>query len=319
MTFFSNLEFVTSDKMNYLFIGAIGGVAESVYKSQQATGFENGDTTFAEKTTDTNGLQNTINTTSTTLNFNTNRYELGLGPSGNPLSLTLVDANSNAGTNSTNFGIRFTPNNDLVIKSVNKPSGDGATTCSISTAINGTGTVLESVSYVGNVATFQNNITLSSGTQYYIQSGSTTNVVRRFDSSVSFPITDTNVTVTAGTEGNSVNTSRLISIESISTDLITQNTTGTLIQDTNTIPITTGTNGLVLHYDSDIPTNTNIRARLSDGTNNTSYVAIDKDTKKINIAKGSLTNVSNLTVETELSTTDISVTPTFKGNGGKSY
>ncbi len=256
-------------------LGATGGLsAELAYKGQQVTGWENGDSTAAEKYTTASGLQGTVNTGSTTADFNNDKYILS--SSGTTTNDVFWSGSISKLYTSNINGKKIIPTTTIILQKVNLLSG---LTSGIDVAVlDSSGTLLQKGNRSGNIVTF--NIMLESGKTYQIVSypeGSSyelpyINVIP------TYPINKTNFDI-VGDRG----LDRESLISSVDTKTVIFNTSSSIIHDSNTLPIDDETDSFVLHWAGDFPAGTSGSFDLSDGSstgdgiNDTTNAATEDD------------------------------------------
>ena len=301
-------EFVTSERLNKSNDRALDGQAELAYKTlDAASSFDNSDSTMAEKTTDADGINGTINIGSTTATFDTDKYDLSSGLIEN-FGGTFNDSSATATLNGT-----AQTNNVYLNRFLVKYSSGLNQSFTVSILKNGTTTIYNQTiapSITGNPATFV--LDPADYTEY-------------LDNTDTFAITFTQVG--GGQFARDTSASGGASVIVISggqsfgdTGALTEfttlnNSSGEVVMDTNTLEALDTDKYVSLYWKGDLPTNTSASYDFSDGTT-TINLPVDSITKVTGVIDiSSLGAATNYTITAKLVTTNPVVTPTWSGCG----
>jgi len=292
------------DSTNTLIAAAMKGTAQHAYQTLKHAGsFDNEDFLAADRFTDTNGVNNTVNTGSTTATYDGTGYYSGgnitcdsnlckLNESENSLLVyvvlngaeivglgdgtDVVDAHgvslssTSGGANNERWGIKVTSKGDCVIGKVTKHSGCDATKAYLRD-INDN--ILSTTTFAGDDATFEDGFILRNGVSYIIDvDDNGANYTDKFTNSASYPYSETNLDLIETYLNGSFNSSTEIrNIISITTQTLTseaiKSTYATIDATDGTTTITSKSSNTPFAIDTLSYGNLGIDINLDDSSN----------------------------------------------------
>lgn len=278
-------EFVTSAKQNEQTdnLGTLS--AQNAYQVLQANNvFENKDYIAVDEFTDATGTNNTVNTSSSTGTFNTDHYGLDSNADGNAQNDTTITTDTSAASSGSN-GFRFTVTSNRFITKVSKDSADNSTRALLRES---GGTIIETVNFSGDIATFVTPHLLIAGTSYRIEADdSGSSRTRRYDvgavSGTFGFITLQSRSIDGSDDGGSIREC----IEIVTTEGLAFNLSDTVICDTGTLTLDNTEKGGLVYVDATLPT-----GNAPDGVDDTT------DTELTESSNSSVTDKRGLKINT---------------------
>lgn len=247
-------EFVTSAKMNQQTDELGAGQAEQAFKTLEATNvFNNGGSLAAEEYTVAAGINGTVNVGSTTAVFATDLYKLSVSSGTGSTFTATSDSLVNFGVDTGNRGVNCDALVDCVLSSVDKPSA-----CTVTTAYiyNSSGTLLESVSFSGDTATFSETTFLAAGENFFITADAGGGNYTTFRQTTASFTDSAQIDMITGAVAPNTTSGNTHNIEAVNTRAAAFDTSAVIVSDTNTLAIDSETNSFALHWEGDFPTNT---------------------------------------------------------------
>lgn len=275
--------------------------------------FTNTDPVGVDKFTDSNGVNNTVDTgTSTALyNSTTLSYELTAdGDASNDNEGTLPNPVTDIGSANQSRGMRIQIVNNCVIKSITKHASCTATRAKV---LRDDGTLITSASFSGNTATF--TITgqemLKSGNYYRLEcdnSGSNYTTMR-YDTAA-YPYNGTNFNYThRSQDGTGTSTDYTYNITSVISQNATYNT-GKTVETNEIISLAVAPKSILVYGHKTLPTNTSITVDVSDDGGTSFEITGQSLNSYIDTSTMAGTSLS---LKFTLATSDTSVTPLLYG------
>ena len=169
------------------------------------------------------GNDGTVNTGNTTATYDSGaEVYKNLAESGSPANDATGFTNDSGSTETPKSGMRVVAQTDCVLKTVTKLSTCTATQCYLHNS-DGTsvGSLIEQVAFSGDVATFSSVAVMGSGSTYAIlcdNNGS--NFTRNVEFTPGYPISGTNVDITAGFNLGSIDSSNGFNFANINSDAL---------------------------------------------------------------------------------------------------